>query len=77
MASVMKTFTLKGVQTIHRSTSQVRKVGCVGVDSHVVSGQKFHGEKWSVRRYVVVMQQPVLLSPKFGAKSSHIFTQSP
>jgi hypothetical protein len=23
------------------------------------------------------MQQPVLLSPKFGAKSSHIFTQSP
>jgi hypothetical protein len=29
------------------------------------------------RRCVVVMQQTVLLSPKFGAKSSHIFTQSP
>jgi hypothetical protein len=29
-----------------------------------------------VRRCVVVMQQPVLLSPKFGAKSSHIFTHS-
>jgi hypothetical protein len=27
-----------------------------------------------VRRYVVVMQQPVLLSPNFGVKSSHIFT---
>jgi hypothetical protein len=26
---------------------------------------------------VVVMQQPVPLSPKFGAKSLHIFTQSP
>jgi hypothetical protein len=29
-----------------------------------------------VRRCVVVIQQPVLLSPKFGAKSSNIFTQS-
>jgi hypothetical protein len=26
----------------------------------------------SVRRCVIVMQQPVLLSPKFGAKSSHV-----
>jgi hypothetical protein len=26
---------------------------------------------------VVVMQQAVLLSPKFGAKSSRIYTQSP
>jgi hypothetical protein len=25
----------------------------------------------------VLLQQPVLLSPKFGKKSSHIFTQSP
>jgi hypothetical protein len=29
-----------------------------------------------VRRCVVVMQQPVVLSPKFGKKSSHIYTQS-
>jgi hypothetical protein len=43
-----------------------RKVGCVENDSHVVLGKKFHGEKRSVRRCVVVMQQPVLLSPKFG-----------
>jgi hypothetical protein len=32
-------------------------------------------EKESVRRCIVVMQQPVLLWPKFWAKSSHIFTQ--
>jgi hypothetical protein len=42
-----------------------------------VPGKKFPGGKGIVRRCVVVMQQPVLLSPKFGAKSSHIFTQSP
>jgi hypothetical protein len=30
-----------------------------------------------VRLCVVVMQQQVLLSPKFGSKCSHIFTQSP
>jgi hypothetical protein len=29
-----------------------------------------------VRRCVVVVQQPVLLSPKIEAKSSHIFTHS-
>jgi hypothetical protein len=39
--------------------------------------KKVPGEKGSVKRCVVVMQQPVLLSPKFGAKSSHIFMQSP
>jgi hypothetical protein len=33
--------------------------------------------KGSVRRCAVVMQQPVLLSPKFEVKSSHNFTQSP
>jgi hypothetical protein len=48
----------------------------VGDDSHVF-GQKFHGEKGSARRCVVVMQQSVLLPLKFGAKSSHILTQSP
>jgi hypothetical protein len=54
-----------------------RKVVQVGDDSHVVFRQKFPGEKGSVRRCIVVMQQPVVLSPKFGVKSSHIFTQSP
>jgi hypothetical protein len=33
--------------------------------------------KKEVRRSVVVVQQPVPLSTKFGAKSSHIFTQPP
>jgi hypothetical protein len=46
-------------------------------DSHIVFVKKFPGEKGSVRRNVVVMQQPVVLSPNFGAKSSHISTQSP
>jgi hypothetical protein len=45
-------------------------------DSHIVFSEEFHDEKGSVRRYVVVMQQPVLLSPTFGAKSSQIFTKS-
>jgi hypothetical protein len=52
-----------------------RKVEWVGDNSHVVFGQKFPGEKGTVRRCVIVMQQPVLLSPKFGAKPSHIFVQ--
>jgi hypothetical protein len=43
----------------------------------VVSGQKFCGEKGSVRWCVVMLQQPVLLSLKLGAKSLQIFTQSP
>jgi hypothetical protein len=36
--------------------------------------KKIPGEKENVRRHLVVMQQPVLLSPEFGAKSSHILT---
>jgi hypothetical protein len=35
--------------------------------------KEFPGEKGSVRQFVIMMQQPVLLSPKFGAKFSHIF----
>jgi hypothetical protein len=35
-------------------------------------GQKLSGEKGIVRRCFVVMEQSVLLSPKFEAKSSHI-----
>jgi hypothetical protein len=53
-----------------------KKVGWMVGDSHVVFGQKFPGENGSVRWCVVIMQQPVLLSPKFEAKSSHILTQS-
>jgi hypothetical protein len=52
------------------------KVGWMRKESHAVFGQKVTGEEGSVR-LVVMMQKPVLLSPKFGAKSSHIFTQSP
>jgi hypothetical protein len=48
-----------------------------GDDSHIVFGQKFPGEKVNVKQCDIVMQQPVRLSPKFGAKSSYIFTQSP
>jgi hypothetical protein len=40
-------------------------------------GQKFPGEKGSVRMCVVIIQQPVPLLPKFRTKTSHIFTQSP
>jgi hypothetical protein len=54
-----------------------RKAGWVGDGSHVVFGQKFPGEGGSVRRCFAVMQQPVLLSQKFWAESSHIFRQSP
>jgi hypothetical protein len=53
-----------------------RKVGWVGDVSHVVFGQKFPGGKKSVRRCFAMMQQPIPLSPKFGAKSLHIFTHS-
>jgi hypothetical protein len=54
------------------------KIGCVGgVHSCCILVKKFPGEKGSVMRCFVVMLQPVRLSPKFGAKSSHIFTQSP
>jgi hypothetical protein len=54
-----------------------RNVWWIREDSHVVFGKKFSDEKGSVKRYVVVMQKPVLSLTKFRAKSSHIFTQSP
>jgi hypothetical protein len=44
-----------------------RKVGWVVDGSHVVFGQKFPGEKGSVSRCFVLMQQTVLWSSKFGA----------
>jgi hypothetical protein len=39
--------------------------------------KKFPGKKGSVRQGFVMMQQPVLLLPKFWARASHIFMQSP
>jgi hypothetical protein len=65
----------RGNKERSQGPSQASRVG--GGDSHAVFGKKFPGKKGSVRRCIVVMQQPVLLSPKFGAKSSHIFMQSP
>jgi hypothetical protein len=37
------------------------EIGWVGDDSHVVFGQKFPGEKESVKWCIAVMKQPVLL----------------
>jgi hypothetical protein len=48
-----------------------------GDDSHVAFCQKLLGKDGSVRRGVVMVKQPGLFSPKFGATSSHVFTQSP
>jgi hypothetical protein len=39
----------------------------VGDDSNVTFGQKFPGEKGSVKWSIVVMQQPIILLPKFEA----------
>jgi hypothetical protein len=49
----------------------------VGNESHFAFHQKLLGEDGSVRRGVVVVEQPVLFSPKFGATSSHVFRQLP
>jgi hypothetical protein len=49
----------------------------VGDDSHVVFRQKLLREDRSVRRGVVMVKQPGLFLPKFGATSSHVFMQSP
>jgi hypothetical protein len=49
----------------------------VGDDSHFVYRQKVLGENRSVILGTVMVKQPSLFSPKFGATSSHVFTQSP
>jgi hypothetical protein len=49
-----------------------RKVEWVGDESHVAFGKNSVVEK-----EVLMLQQPVLSSPKFGAKSSHISMQPP
>jgi hypothetical protein len=48
----------------------------VGDDSHLAFRQKLLGEDGGVRRGVVVVKQPCLFLPKFGATSSHVFLQS-
>jgi hypothetical protein len=47
----------------------------VGYDIHVVCGKKIPGEKGNVRQRIVMIQEQVLLLPKFRVVSSHIFTQ--
>ena len=48
-----------------------------GDNSNFVLRQILLGEDGSVRRGVVMVKQPGLFSPKFGATSSQVFTQSP
>jgi hypothetical protein len=56
--------------------SQIKGVRWVGNDNHLVFRQKLLGKNWSVRRSIVMVKQPGLFSPKYGATSSHVFTQS-
>ena len=49
----------------------------MGNGSEFVFRLKLLVEDGSVRRGVVMVKQPGLFSPKFGATSSHVFTQSP
>jgi hypothetical protein len=51
------------------SIGETEKSRVGGDDSLDVFGQKFPGEKERVRQCIVVLQQPVHLSPKFGTKS--------
>jgi hypothetical protein len=48
----------------------------VGDGSHLVFLQILLSEDGSVRQGVVMVKQPDLFSPKFGATSSHVFTQT-
>jgi len=45
--------------------------------SHFGFRQKLLGEDGGVRRGVIMVKQPGLFSPNFGATSLHVFTQSP
>jgi hypothetical protein len=49
----------------------------MGDDSHLLFRHKLLGEYGSVRRGVVMVKQPGLFLPKFGATSLHVFMQSP
>jgi hypothetical protein len=52
-------------------------VQLVGDYRHFVFRQNLLGKDGSVRRGVVMLKYPGLVSPKFGATSSQDFTQSP
>jgi hypothetical protein len=47
-----------------------------GDGSHFVFRQKLQGKDGNVRQSVVMVKQPGLFLAKFGATSSHVFTQS-
>ena len=49
----------------------------MGDDGQFVSRQKLLGEDESARGGVVMVKQPCVFSPKFGATTSHVSTQSP
>jgi hypothetical protein len=66
---------LSVVSSIGETEKSRVRVG--GDDSHVAFGQQFLDEERSVRQSNVVIQHSVPFSQKFGAMSSHIFTQSP
>jgi hypothetical protein len=63
------------IQRSHRVPNQGSTVG--GDDCHLVFHQKLLGEDGSVRGGVVMVKKSGLFSPKFGATSSHVFTESP
>ena len=46
-------------------------------DNHFAYRQKLVDEDGRGRRDVFMVKQPGLFPPKFGATSSHVFTQSP
>jgi hypothetical protein len=48
----------------------------VGNDSDIAFGQKFPGEKGSLRQCVIMVQQPIPLLPELRVKSSQMFTES-
>jgi hypothetical protein len=54
---------------------QIKKVRKVGDNGHFVFRQKLLDENGSVMTVVVMVKQQGLFSPKFGATSSHVFTQ--
>jgi hypothetical protein len=49
----------------------------LGITAISTFRQKLLGEDGSVRWGVIMVKQPGLFSPKFGATSSHVCTQSP
>jgi hypothetical protein len=60
-----------------KSQGANRGVRWVVNDSHFVFCHKLLCDDGSLRRGVVMVKQPGLFSSKFGATSSHVFTQSP